>query len=282
VSFSNKDISDYYDQTEVHYRQLWKLNEHKAIHYGIWEKNTKTFGEALQNTNKIIVERTGLHKQHHVLDAGCGVGGTAIFLAGKTGCSVHGITLSEKQVQSAQANAKAKGLEGKVQFSAQDYTQTNFVDQSFDIITAVESVSSAPDKNAFIKEAYRLLKPGGQLILFDYFKPSNHIPPEGEKLLQQWLSKWAIEGITSYSNFTEHLGKAGFSDIQTEDISEKIYPSAKRMYKAYQFGRFSSGTYNLLFKASRFAREHYKCGKYQYKALKGGHWKYFIFEAKKS
>ncbi len=66
--FSNKDISDYYDQTEVHYRHFWKLDECLAIHYGIWEKDTRSFSEALLNVNQLVQQRGAVDKDQHVED----------------------------------------------------------------------------------------------------------------------------------------------------------------------------------------------------------------------
>jgi ubiquinone/menaquinone biosynthesis C-methylase UbiE len=65
--------------------------------------------------------------------------------------------------------ANEKGVADKVLFHVMDYTQTNFADESFDVVWACESMSSASDKKAFIAEAYRLLKKGGRLIVIDFF-----------------------------------------------------------------------------------------------------------------
>jgi len=51
ITFSTEDIKNYYDHTEAHYRQFWKLDESMGLHYGIWDHSTRTLAEAIRNTN---------------------------------------------------------------------------------------------------------------------------------------------------------------------------------------------------------------------------------------
>jgi len=51
TTFSTEDIKNYYDHTEAHYRQFWKLDESMGLHYGIWDHSTRTLAEAIRNTN---------------------------------------------------------------------------------------------------------------------------------------------------------------------------------------------------------------------------------------
>ena len=105
--FSSKDIEDYYDQTEVHYRMFWKLEKVMGLHYGIWTDKTKNITEAILNTNILLKEMGEIKASDKVLDAGCGIGGSSIFLAKSVGCSVTGISLSKKQVETATKLAAA-------------------------------------------------------------------------------------------------------------------------------------------------------------------------------
>jgi tocopherol O-methyltransferase len=81
--FSKKDIERYYDLSEVHYRLHWNLDKSRSLHYGYWDASTKNFHEALLNINKIIAQHAHISKDDVALDAGCGVGGSAIWMAKK-------------------------------------------------------------------------------------------------------------------------------------------------------------------------------------------------------
>jgi len=279
--FTSQDIADYYDQTEVHYRRFWKLGRHFAIHYGIWGEGIRTFGQALDNTNRILAEKAGIESSDHVLDAGCGIGGSAFFLAHNFGCHVTGISLSQKQIESAKKISGTLSLDHLLQFEVKDYTSTGYRSNRFDVIWALESMGAAPDKNAFLIEAYRLLKPRGTLIVADYFK-SLEKPAADQPLLNSWLKLWALTDLETIGSFSLLLKNSGFQDQQVSDYTREIIPSARRMFLSSLAGSTSSLLYNFFHKnTSRFARDHYQSGFLQYKALRKGLWEYKVIVAKK-
>ncbi len=279
--FSSKEVADYYNTTQNHYQKWWKLNKHLSLHYGIHEDGIRSFEESLINTNRVLLKLANITASDKVLDAGCGVGGAALYIAKKKDASVTGITLSKKQVELAGQSAAAKGLSNKVNFLLMDYTQTSFPDESFDVVWACESVSSVADKNLFIKEAFRVLKKGGRLILSDFFKTAQN-QTDKHRWVKKWGETWGISNFDTLDLFTEKLYRHGFQKTNSFDYTRKIQKSARRMYYASLMGALPSELYNLTHpRVSRFAKNHYKCGYYQYKALKKNLWKYFVVLAVK-
>src|SRR5207249_7108119 len=135
--FSKDDIARYYDLSEIHYRRFWDLDKSRSLHYGYWDPSTKNFHEALLNLNKILAARVSITKDDVVLDAGCGVGGSCIWLAKNIGCKATGISLNAKQVEKAKDIAMQEGVQHLVNFEQKDYTNTGFADNSFDVVWAV-------------------------------------------------------------------------------------------------------------------------------------------------
>ena len=279
--FTQKDVADYYNTTQNHYIQWWNLKKSLALHYGIWNKDTKTFSEALVNTNRLMMELASITDSDHVLDAGCGVGGSAIFIASQKDAKITGITLSKKQVAFAQTQIKEKRLDHNISVVQMDYTNTSFADTSFDVIWACESISSATNKGVFIKEASRLLKKGGRLILSDFFL-SKENKEDKRNWMKKWGDTWSISKFVSTEYFINELIAQGFSIKENKDFTAKIGKSAKRMYYAALLGAIPSWLYNILHSnVSRFAKTHYLSGYYQYKALKAGLWQYKLMLAVK-
>ena len=279
--FTAKEVADYYNTTQNHYQKWWKLENNLSLHYGIWEDGINSFEESLINTNRVLSKLANISQTDKVLDAGCGVGGAAFFLADSKQSTVTGITLSNKQVELAKQSAIRRGLTNKVNFLLMDYTNTSFDDETFDVVWACESVSSVPDKSLFVKEAFRVLKKGGRLILSDFFQTDkDQIDRHG--WVKKWGATWGISNFDTREAFIDKLDKQGFRKMNTFDYTDKIVKSARRMYFASLLGAIPSELYNLTHpNVSPFAKTHYKCGYYQYKALQKALWKYHVILAVK-
>ena len=88
-------------------------------------------------------------ENERILDAGCGVGGSCFFLAKEKNARVTGISLSQKQINYAIQKTQALNHTDLVDFEIKDYSQTQYKASSFDLIWAIESITSAPDKIKF-------------------------------------------------------------------------------------------------------------------------------------
>src|SRR5690242_20522811 len=136
----HKRIVEYYNATEHAYRDSWDLDNSLSIHYGFWDEKVRSFPASLVRMNEVKAEQAGILPGEKVLDAGCGVGGSSIFLASVRGATVTGISLSARQVQKATAYAREKGTDGNVDFQVMDYCNTSFPDGSFDVVWGCESI----------------------------------------------------------------------------------------------------------------------------------------------
>lgn len=279
--FEPKDVAEYYNTTQNHYERWWDLKKSLSLHYGIWTDQTKSFSESIRNTNRTLFELAEIEPTDHVLDAGCGVGGAAVYIHTNCGAKVTGISLSEKQIAFAHQYSVENNLTDSIDFKVQDYSKTSFADQSFDAVWACESISSAPDEELFVKEVARVLKKGGRLVLSDCF-----VTKDGQEDKNQWMKKWddtwAIGNRTTSQKFVEGLKKHGFSVEADLDYTDNVAQSARRMYYAALLGSIPSRTYNFFNpKVSRFAKIHYKSGIYQYKAFNENLWRYKVIKAVK-
>ncbi|MFA7381625.1 MAG: methyltransferase domain-containing protein [Bacteroidia bacterium] len=282
TTFSNTDIADYYDQTEIHYRRGWKLSENLALHYGYWDDKTSNLSEALQRMNERLAELGHITAEDYVLDSGCGVGGSSIFLARTIGCRTKGITLSAKQVESAGRYAKDRQVDHLCTFEQKDYTQTGYPAATFDVVWAIESSGTAPDKMAFINEAYRILKPGGRLVIADVYRGKEQMSELDNKRLLKVLNGWAMTDVDTPEVFKKKLEQGGFQQVRHLDISANIQRSATRIFWGGISMFFIAHIYKLFNpKVRHFAHNHYKALVWQYPTLQKKLWAYCMVYAEK-
>jgi tocopherol O-methyltransferase len=221
----------YFEDTKRDYRLWWMTSTALAMHFGFYDENTRHHAEALANMNRELAIRAGLRGGDRVLDAGCGVGGSAIWLARELGARVVGVNVVPGDVERGRRYARKRNVADLVTIELQDMTRTNFPDEGFDVVWAIESVCHVPDKREFLAEARRLLKPGGRLVIADAFRHRRPFGPEDEQLLHDWLSAWAVPDLMTPDEFTAAAGENGFTLVRFDDVSAHVRPSSRRMHR---------------------------------------------------
>ncbi|MBI3412752.1 MAG: class I SAM-dependent methyltransferase [Candidatus Aenigmarchaeota archaeon] len=225
---NKKSISDYYDKSQFFYNLFWPKS---GMHYGLWNKGTKNLKEAVENQNKVVCDVLDLQKTDRVLDAGCGIGAVSEFAVKNYGCDVVGITLSKVQLSQANKRLLNTSLKRKLKFLIMDYTDTGFERGSFSKILAIESICHADKKIDFIKEAFRLLKPGGKIAVSDAFIKRSKLNLEEEELYKKFLHALALPNIANKNNFENEMKKTGFKKIKFYDKLEEVRRSSDLMHK---------------------------------------------------
>lgn len=266
---TRKTIIEYYDYTLRFYHWFYYKNSNSyALHYGFWFSETKNFDEALQNTNKFLAEKAEIKSGQKVLDAGCGVGGSVIWLAKNIDADITGITISEPQLEKAKQLAIKNGVQGKTHFLLRDYLKTGFPNNSFDVVWGIESICHADNKEDFLREAYRILKPGGKIVVCDGFRGKDPKNADERQIYEDFCVGLALPGLDTPKQFETEMKNVGFKKTKFYDMAKEIMPSSKRIYNMSRYGYIISLVLEKLHIVPHLMTANCKAGLVQYEAMK--------------
>jgi tocopherol O-methyltransferase len=208
-------VAEHYDELDPFYREIW--GEH--VHHGLWKSGRETPEEAVEALIARLANSLNLQPGQHVCDVGCGYGATAEWLAQHHQVRVTGVTLSSAQLQQAQVRSDASTL---LHFSRQDWLENAFGDETFDHVIAIESSEHMPDKQRFLDEAYRTLRPGGRLAVYAWLARDGAHPWEENYLLEPICREGRLSGMGSEAEYRTWASKAGFVVDGFEDLSARV------------------------------------------------------------
>jgi SAM-dependent methyltransferase len=223
----------------------------------------------------------GLSSGDLLLDAGCGVGGTDLWLAAARGVRVHGVNIQPAHLREARRRAATHPAGSRVGFSMQDFTELAIATASVDVVWALESLCHSADKEGFVREAFRVLRPGGRLMVADFFLVRDEVPPDRERAMSTWNSGWALPPLANIEWFRRLLTAQGFCVLSCRDIGPHVLPSSRRLFKA----SLVAWPIHLLLQAagtrSALAGANVRAAFHQYTTLRDGIWTYCILAARK-
>ncbi len=219
-------VIDHYDRlTENFYLAGWHRDH---IHWGLFEdgecprgneflRDSPIVARAVERMIDVIVEPAHFETDHHVVDAGCGVGGTAVRLAEIYGCSVTGVNLNESQLEKAREKAIKANLGDQLDFEYADCSENlPFADDSIDVVVNIESACHYSDRGQFLREVSRILKPGGKIVAMDWMARDGITADEYEKYIQPMCEPWALVSLDQPSTYTQRLREAGLEVVEFE------------------------------------------------------------------
>lgn len=204
----------------------------------------------------IILENSPQKDDMKILDTGCGPGFFSIILS-EAGFDVTGIDLSSQMIIEAEKNAEA--METDAIFKVMDIQHPDFEDDTFDLIVSRNVVWSLSEPESAYKNWFRILKPGGRLLVFDGDHLKDLREPEGESgnphdiYIDEYKKLCGKEPKCSYSKedyeeargwrrdlpladkkrpeWDEGLCKSiGFVNVKTEWVNEKVFTEKKDIY----------------------------------------------------
>jgi cyclopropane fatty-acyl-phospholipid synthase-like methyltransferase len=205
------------------------------MHFGFFRRGMNPLDREsmLEQMNREVLDR--LHVRVHlsgeaprILDMGCGLGATLRSFARRLpAADLTGITLVPWQFEHGRHLNQFDPQARSIHLSLDNYEHSAFAAETFDAVCAIESscYGTGANKSRLIREAHRLLRPGGRIVVADGFVGPGKFLSLQRTIHRRLCDCWAIETIGHIDQFTQELERAGFRDIVVEQIQARVTPS---------------------------------------------------------
>lgn len=222
-----------YDRAMVSgdYRQYYE--DSGFYNFGYWDACAKSQREASEALVDQLVDRIPI-KGGRILDVACGPGATTKRLMRSYAPDmITGVNISEAQI--AEARKRAPGCT----FHLMDATHLDFPEARFDAVICVEAAFHFHTRDTFLREALRVLKPGGSLVLSDM-------------LFRGFLRPFAEYGhvpranlVPDIAGFRARLDAAGFEAADVHDATQACLGGFRRHLVRWPASERRSGRMKL-------------------------------------
>lgn len=224
----NRQIQQFYDSSSRLWEEIWGEHMHHGYYgrAGTYKINRR---QAQIDLIEELLDWSKVRTAENILDVGCGIGGSTLYLAKKFNAQATGITLSPAQAARATQRAQEFNLEETVRFQVADAQNMPFEDNNFDLVWSLESGEHMADKSKFLRECYRVLKPGGTLILVTWcHRPTNSLAGEltsdEQRHLEEIYRVYRLPYVISLPEYEAIALSCGFRDLHSDDWSMAVAP----------------------------------------------------------
>jgi SAM-dependent methyltransferase len=212
----------------------------RYLNLGYWEDPAGSLDDACDALVRLVGARAGLGPETRLLDVGFGFGDQDLLwwreFAPKR---IMGLNITASQVAVARKRVAAADLSRQIDLRLGSATAMPVAASSVDVVTALECAFHFQTRERFFAEAWRVLRPGGRLVLADII-PMPRAPAGRERWLQgfTWAlvaGKFAIPKVNAYPlpAYKDKLAAAGFDQVEVVSIRDRVYPPLHAHLRAH-------------------------------------------------
>ena len=195
--------------------RMWGEN----IHLGLFESADEDLHTGTERENERLAEGAALRPGQDVIEVGCGIGGPARYIARTRGVRVVATNISADQLRIAAERTEAAGLSHLVRFAHADFHDLPYADGRFDCWWCQAAMLHAVDKARVLREAWRVLKPGGRLVLTELVA-TGEMDPAARAAFDDIAHS---PGMWRMAELDAALPAAGFEVLEREDWTNSAH-----------------------------------------------------------
>lgn len=200
------------------------------LNLGYWE-NARTIDQACEALTELVGKTAEIGPEDEVVDVGFGFAEQDIFwMEQYAPRRIIGLNVTPLQVRIARERVNAVGMADRIDLREGSATAMELPDASCDVVTAVECAFHFNTRELFFAEAFRVLRPGGRLVLADVIRN----PPEAgplRRMMQDFtwnafVKKFAVprQNADRSDSYADKLQAAGFANVRVASIRDHIFP----------------------------------------------------------
>lgn len=199
-------IKNHYDIITPFYRLFWGPH----IHHGYWDADESSQLAQVQLTEQ-LAKAASIASGSQVIDIGCGMGGSSVWLARNLNCQVTGVTLSSVQRFYANLAAGMGRVKPRPKFLRYDAEVIEFPPASADVVWSIECTEHFFDKPKFFKKAGTWLKPGGRFALCAWLAGSGPLSEQQVALTRKVCHGMFCPSLGTQEDYCQWFREAGLT-----------------------------------------------------------------------
>lgn len=210
-----QEVAAHYDRLDRFYRELW--GEH--VHHGLWTDPTFSANEAVRQLVHRVARAAQIEAGDRVCDVGCGYGAPARLWAEQYGAEVTGFTVSTAQYEYAASHL----VDGPTpEYRLQDFLANHLPGASMDAVVAIESLTHIRDQPGVLREAARVLRPGGRLVVCAWMAGPSPAAWARRHLLQPICTEGRLSGLPTATELHKWTRDAELNLRELDDLTPMV------------------------------------------------------------
>lgn len=222
---TSEETNRFYELTNQVLLDIWG----EDFHHGYWpsEEDQSTIPEATDRLTRLLIEKTNFEHATTMLDIGCGIGTPTFRVAEVADVRIVGVSNNQEQLDEANRKAVEKGLADRVRFEYADAIDLPYPRDAFDVVWVFEAIMHM-DRARLLREALRVLRPGGRLIVTDHLR-TGPMSEADDELVRRHMEAMHAGPVLDADEYRALVRESGLELIELLDVSEHTQQTARRV-----------------------------------------------------